>query len=29
MKEVLNCRCGGVGYIKDNGCSFYVECDTC
>lgn len=29
MKEVLNCRCGGIGYVRNSGRSFYVECNTC
>lgn len=29
MKEVLNCRCGGLGHIRNDGGMFSVECVTC
>lgn len=29
MKEILNCRCGGTGFVRNRGTRYYVECDTC
>lgn len=29
MKKILKCRCGGNGFVRNRGCRFYVECDTC